>query len=516
MDAAPIMTESAPDPLNIVIVGGGTAGWMTAAGLVGLLKPGICAVRLVESDAIGIVGVGEATLPQMHDFNNAIGIIESDMMRRTNASFKLGIEFVDWGFKGSRYIHPFGEHGRPIGGAAFHQQWVRAGRPGSLDDYSYAVVAARENRFDFPGTDRSKIDATYNYAYHIDASLYATYLRSFAERRGVTRTEGRIVAVDRHGQSGDITAVRLESGQVIDGDLFIDCSGFRALLIGETLNETWEDWSKWLPCDRALAVPCVRAGDFTPYTRSTAREAGWQWRIPLQHRTGNGYVFASGFTDEQRAADLLLANLDGVALADPRLLRFQAGRRVRGWSRNCIAIGLSSGFLEPLESTSIYLVQVAIQNLVRNLPRKQIDPVMAGEFNRLMDLEYERIRDFLILHYAATSRDDAALWRYTATMPIPDSLAEKITLFRHRGQVPKYRDGLFSPPSWLSVLLGQGIVPRGHDRLADNMPLDRVAAELDRLKRQVAERVAIMPAHALTIEDYCESDAAAALHEAVA
>jgi len=510
------MTESVPKPLNIVVVGGGTAGWMTAAGLAGMLKPGICTVRLIESDAIGIVGVGEATLPQMRDFNTAIGIIESDLMRRTNASFKLGIEFVDWGFRGSRYIHPFGEHGRPIGGASFHQQWLRACRPGTLDDYSYAVVAARENRFDWPSADRGTIESTYDYAYHLDASLYAAYLRGFAERRRATRTEGRIIAVERHGSSGDIAALLLESGERVSGDLFVDCSGFRALVIGETLDEAWEDWSKWLPCDRALAVPCARSDAFTPYTRSTAREAGWQWRIPLQHRTGNGYVYASAFTDETQAADLLMANLDGAALADPRPLRFRAGRRRHGWSRNCIAVGLSSGFLEPLESTSIYLIQAAIQNLVGLLPRRQIDPALADEFNRRMDLEYERIRDFLILHYAATSRDDAELWRYTANMAVPDSLSEKISLFRHRGQVPQYRDGLFSPPSWLSVFLGQGIVPATHDRLADLMPLDRVAAELAALRSDIARRVAAMPTHALSIEDYCESDAAAALHEAVA
>jgi tryptophan halogenase len=508
------MTDPVPEPLSIVVVGGGTAGWMTAAGLLGMLKPGICTVRLIESDAIGIVGVGEATLPQMRDFNAAIGVIESDMMRRTNATFKLGVEFVDWGFKGSRYVHPFGEHGRPIGGAAFHQQWVRAGRPASLDDYSYAVVAARQNRFDFPGTDRSKIDATYNYAYHFDASLYATYLRGFCERRGTTRIEGKIVAVDQHPPSGDIAGVRLETGETVTGDLFIDCSGFRALVIGETLDEPWEDWSQWLPCDRALAVPCARNGEFTPYTRSTAREAGWQWRIPLQHRTGNGYVFSSSFTDETRAADVLMDNLDGAALADPRLLKFTAGRRPKGWSHNCVAIGLASGFLEPLESTSIYLIQAAIQHLVHYLPRKRVDPVLADEFNRLMDLEYERIRDFLILHYAATSRDDAELWRYAAAMPLPDSLSEKIELFRHRGQVPRYRDGLFAPPSWLSVFFGQGILPEAHDRLADSVPLDLLTAELAALRIEIAGRVATMPAHALTVEDYCLSDAAARLETA--
>jgi tryptophan halogenase len=493
-------------PLDIVIVGGGTAGWMSAAALVGTLKPEICRVRLVESDEIGIVGVGEATLPQMKVFNEAVGIIEPEMMARSNATFKLGIQFRDWGFKGSSYIHPFGKHGQPLGGIAFHHHWLRMalnGQAYDIEDFSYPIVASLKNRFEFPVTDLKAINSTYSYAYHFDASLYARYLRGFAEARGAKRTEGKVVDVALHPETGDIASIRMESGEIIAGDLFIDCSGFRALLIGQALEAGFEDWTPWLPCDRALAVPCERSEDFTPYTRSTAREAGWQWRIPLQHRTGNGYVFSSSFISEDEAAATLMANLDGKAQADPRPIRFKAGRRTESWRKNCVAVGLASGFLEPLESTSIYLIQVAILNLIRLLPRANIDPALPAEFNRLVDIEYERVRDFLILHYHANSRDDSELWRYCRNMAIPDSLAEKIEMFTHRGHIEAYKDGLFAPPSWLSVYLGQGLLPRGYDRLADNMALDDLATRMDALRARIAERVEAMPSHDDFIRDYC-------------
>jgi tryptophan halogenase len=493
-------------PIDVVIVGGGTAGWMAAAGLVGLLKPDICKVRLIESDEIGIVGVGEATLPQLRDFNNAIGIIEADMMRRTNATFKLGIDFVDWGYKGASYIHPFGAHGGASGGVGFHHQWLRAlqsGRDFDIEAFSYPVVASRLNRFDFPASDPGVINATYDYAYHIDASLYSRFLREFAEPRGVQRTEGKVVSVAQHPERGDIASVQMESGEIISGDLFIDCSGFRSLLLGAALDSPFEDWTKWLPCDSALAVPCDRAGDFTPYTRSTAREAGWQWRIPLQHRTGNGYVFCSDFIEPDRAAETLLANLDGAAQAEPRLLRFKAGRRVHSWSRNCVAVGLSSGFLEPLESTSIYLIQVAITNLIKLFPEAETDPALAAEFNRMMDVEYERIRDFLILHYRATTRDDSELWRYCRAMEIPDSLRRKIALFEHRGFIEPYRNGLFAPASWAAVYLGQGIRPRRYHPMTDALPLEKMVADMEALQADVRKRAEAMPMHADFVADYC-------------
>ncbi|RZJ38438.1 MAG: tryptophan 7-halogenase, partial [Brevundimonas sp.] len=303
--------------------------------------------------------------------------------------------------------------------------------------------------------------------------------------------------------NGHIASVTLESGEVVTGDLFIDCSGFKGLLIGETMESPFEDWTKWLPCDRAMAVPCARSDDFTPYTRSTAREAGWQWRIPLQHRTGNGYVYSSAFISDDEAARTLMDNLDGEALADPRPIRFKAGRRTESWKGNCVAIGLASGFLEPLESTSIYLVQIAINNLVQLWPRKAMDPVLIKEFNRLVDNEYDRVRDFLILHYHANTRDDAELWRYTREMSVPDSLQDKIDRFRHRGDIPFYRSGLFAPPSWVSVMFGQGLKPEGHDRLTERLKLEDVQQRLETLRRKISNRVDAMPTHDQFVRDYC-------------
>jgi tryptophan halogenase len=497
--------------LEVVIVGGGTAGWMTAAALVSVLKPNICTVRLIESDEIGIVGVGEATLPQMKDFNEAIGVIEPDMMAKSNATFKLGIEFRGWGPKGTRYVHPFGKHGAAIGGVAFQHQWIRAvlnGHAYDINDFSYPIVASRQNKFEFPAKDASAINSTYSYAYHFDAHLYSKFLRAFAEPKGARRTEGKVVAVTQDPENGNIASVTMESGEVIAGDLFIDCSGFRSLLMGQTLESPFEDWTRWLPCDRAMAVPCDRSTDFSPYTRSTSQKAGWQWRIPLQHRTGNGYVYASAFISDDEAREALLANLDAPAQADPRPLKFKTGRRTDSWKKNCIAVGLASGFLEPLESTSIYLIQVAVMNLLRLFPRTPIDPVLATEFNRLVDVEYERVRDFLILHYHANPREDGELWRHVRSMEVPDSLNAKIELFRRRGFIQPYRDGLFAPPSWLSVYAGQGIAPTGYERLADNLPLGEVVPRLDDLKTRIADRVALMPDHADFVRDYCPSPAA--------
>ncbi|MFL6734766.1 MAG: tryptophan halogenase family protein [Sphingomicrobium sp.] len=493
------------DPVEVVILGGGTAGWMAAAALSALLPPSRCTIRLVESDEIGIVGVGEATLPHMKNFNDLVGIDEAEMMRRTKATFKLGIEFRDWGFKGSSYVHPFGIHGRAETSLGFHQKWVRAlhaGHEFDLEALSFAIAASRANRFDFPSSGVSNIASTYSYAYHFDASLYAAFLREFVERRGVRRIEGKVQSVARHQTSGAVESLTLESGAVIAGDFFIDCSGFRSLLLGDALDVAWDDWSKWLPCDRAWAVPSANVGEITPYTRSTALEAGWQWRIPLQHRTGNGYVFSTGFTSEEQAREALLNNLEGDALAEPRLLRFKAGRRVRSWEKNVLALGLSSGFLEPLESTSIYLVQIALMQLLPLFPDRNMDPALAGEFNRRMDLEYERIRDFLILHYHLTSRDDSELWRYCKAMEVPESLTAKMQLFRHRGHIERYRDGLFTPPSWLSVFVGQGMVPEHHHPSLNNVPLDRLVEELEALQEEIGDRVQEMPKHDAVIARY--------------
>ena len=464
-------------------------------------------INLIESEQIGTVGVGEATLPQMRSFNTELGINEAEFMRATNATFKLGIEFVDWGRVGTSYIHPFSRFGRPIAGADFFQYWLRSNRdPATLFDLCLPIVAAKMNRFDFPVDDPTDPMHSVGYAYHLDASQYARYLRGWCEARGVRRIEGMIVRVDRDTERGHVRAVALESGDEIGGDLFIDCSGFRGLLIGDTLGVGVEDWSKWLPCDRAVAAPCASASVLTPYTRSTAREAGWQWRIPLQHRTGNGYVYASTWLDDTAAADALLDSLDGEPLGDPRTLRFKAFKRRSSWSSNVVAIGLAGGFLEPLESTSIYLVQMAILFLLSLLPDETgIDPALVREFNRVMDLEYDRIRDFLILHYCATEREDAELWRYCRAMQVPDSLKERIEQFRHRGFIHEYRDGLFGPPSWQAVFIGQGVLPRGHDAMADALSDAALAQDLDDISGTYQRVARQMPRHADLVAKYCSA-----------
>jgi tryptophan halogenase len=485
-----------------VILGGGTAGWMTAAALVSLIPSTRCRVRLVESEEIGIVGVGEATFPEIKNFNDAIGIEEAEMMRATKAAFKLGIEFVDWGFKGSRYIHPFGAYGPANMDHIFHHQWLRArqlGLKSQIDEYSFVAQAARNCRFEFPETRRPTLNSTYSYAYHFDAGLFGLYLRSVAEQRGAQRTEGKVIEVIRDPQSGQLRSLMLESGETVSGDLFIDCSGLRSLLLGQTLGVGWEDWSKWLPCDRALAVASER-DELSPYTRSTAMESGWRWRIPLQHRTGNGYVFSSGFIGEDEAADALMQSLATKALGEPRMVKFTTGRRNVGWEKNCVAVGLASGFFEPLESTSIYLIQVAVMNLVRLFPDKNFDPRLSDEFNRLMDLQYERIRDFLILHYKLNNRDDAEIWRYCATMDVPDSLTSKIELFRHSAIIERYREGLFTPISWLSVFTGQGLIPQSYSPIADALTGEELISKFEELRAEIADRVDEMLPHDRFIE----------------
>ena len=498
------------DRFDLVIVGGGTAGWMCAAACAAKLDPARFRVRLVESEEIGTVGVGEATLPQMKDFNDFLGLDEAEFMQATQATFKLGIEFINWGRAGDRYVHPFGTFGRPIGEADFFSYWIRAHRAGtaaSLSDYCFPIVTALQNRFMLPNGDANDVRNAFAYAYQFDAFLYARYLRQWAEARGIERVEGRIVEVEQDGGTGDIAAVKLASGARIAGDLFVDCSGFRGLLMGQTLGVGIEDWSLWLPCDSAVAVPSARSADFHPYTRSTRRTAGWQWRIPLQHRTGNGYVYSSADISDDEAAATLLANLDGEAMAEPRVLRFKACKREKAWAHNCIAMGLASGFLEPLESTSIYLVQMAIMHMLTLLPSgPAIDPALPAELNRVMDVEYDRIRDFLILHYIA-NEPDAPLWERVTTMAVPDTLADKIDRFRHRGHVQAYRDGLFGPPSWQAVFVGQGIEPQAADRLADVLPAATVEERLASLAATIADAAATAPSHADFIARYCPAPA---------
>src|SRR5262245_12774125 len=495
---------------SILIVGGGTAGWMSAAALARALK-GEYRIRVVESAEIGIIGVGESTVPHIRYFNTTLGLDEPDFMRRTRATFKLGIEFRNWARIGDAYIHPFGDYGRPLGGVSFHQHWLRlraAGDTSEISDYSFPIVAAKLERFMPPSDDPRSVLSTFSYAFQFDATLYAPYLREYAEKRGVVRTEGKVVDVELRSEDGFIAAVKLASGERIEADLFVDCSGFRGLLIEQALKTGYEDWTHWLPCDRAVAVPCSAASAPIPYTRATAREAGWQWRIPLQHRIGNGYVYCSRFLSDDEATATLLANLEGEPLAEPRPLRFTTGRRRRTWNRNCVAVGLSGGFLEPLESTSIHLIQTAITYLIELFPDRSCDLTDVTEYNRLMDLEFDRVRDFLWLHYHATERDDTPLWNYCRAMQVPESLAYKMELFRERAHAVRYKDGLFLEPSWLAVYFGQRIAPRRHDPLADRLPEGDVRRELLGMKALVRRAAEATPGHAAFIARYCSIAAA--------
>jgi tryptophan 7-halogenase len=484
---------------RVVILGGGTAGWMTAAALVRLL-PHACTVRLIESAEIGIVGVGEATLPHLRAFVESLGIDEADFMKATHATFKLGIDFRDFGRIGDSYLHPFGSFGTELNGVHFHHYWRRMQSEGRNDDlfgYSLCNVMASANRFAPPSPDTNSMLSTYSYAYQFDATLFGPYLREYATQRGAQRTEGKVVGIEVDPETGDIVALNMENGDKIEADLFVDCSGFASLLLGRTLGEKWEDWSHWLPCDRAVALPCTPPpGPIEPYTRATAMAAGWRWRIPLQHRVGNGYVYSSSHISDDAAADAIVAAVEGAPMADPRVLRFHAGRRKRSWVKNVVAVGLASGFLEPLESTSIYLVQGAITQLIELFPTGPIREEDRAEFNRMVDLEYDRIRDFLILHYHATTRDDSSFWNHVRTMEVPDSLKEKIELFRTSGRISKYTQGLFLEPSWLAVYVGQGIVPHQWDQRADLPDANNLARAMDKLRGQIASAVQAMPDHA--------------------
>ena len=481
---------------RILIVGGGSAGWMTAAMLAKTLAEG-CAITLGESDEIGTIGVGEATIPPIKTFNQALGIPEDEFVRATKGSFKLGIEFVGWGQEDGRYFHPFGSYGRNFDTVSLHHHWLRAreqGESAPLDEHCMAWALARAGKMARPAADPRSVLSTFDYAYHFDAGLYAAHLRAFSEARGVKREEGKIASVARNGESGFIDSVTLADGRVLEAELFIDCSGMRALLIGEAMGVPYEDWSHWLPCDRAVAMPCANTGPALPYTRSTAREAGWQWRIPLQHRVGNGYVFSSQFMAEDRAAELLAGRLDGKALADPRTIRFNTGRRREHWVKNVVAVGLSSGFLEPLESTSIHLIQANISKLIGLFPDRDFDPVTITEFNRIACGEVERIRDFIILHYKLTQRRDAELWRYVADMAVPDTLALKIDHFRRYGRLIGRELDLFGDPSWLAVHVGQNNLPDALDPLLAYRGVD--AREwLGKLRGAMAAEAARAPAH---------------------
>ncbi len=495
---------------NIVIVGGGTAGWMAAAALSKFCAPEQYSITLVESEAIGTVGVGEATIPHLRFFNEKLGINENEFMRVTQATYKLGIEFVNWGKLGDAYIHPFGDFGLPLNDVEFYHYWLMANiskpqRP--LFDYSLAVRAAHNGRFAHPRETANPLTGTYSYAFHIDASLYAKYLMGFCVERGVNRIEGKIQQVLRDPTTGNITALCLEDGSQLNGDLFIDCSGFRSLLLGDALGVPFEDWRKWLPCDRAIAVPTVSEGQPRPYTRAVAHAAGWQWQIPLRHRDGNGHVYASEFMSQEDAQAILLANLKGEPLAKFNRLKFVAGRRSQTWSHNCVAVGLSSGFLEPLESTSIYLIQLAIMKLVELLPAVDDYTASRAEFNRQLSHEYERVRDFLILHYHVTEREDSAFWRYCKHMEVPSSLADRIALFKEIGNLDAYHQGLFLSPSWVAVMIGQGCLPQLNNVKLEGLGMPGLEVAMSKMQAEV-ERIALqMPSHQQALGKVADTEA---------
>jgi tryptophan halogenase len=487
---------------RIVIVGGGTAGWMAAAPLAQRLagNPAApCEVILVESPEIGTIGVGEATLPTIRVYNAALGLGEADFVRKTKATYKLGIDFQDWGHLGNRFFHAFGDYGPSLGPHPSYMYWLRMAKtfdrmPG-LENWSIASVMAREMKFTPPGDGKPSIDNAYAFAYQFDASLYAAYLRDYAIARGARRVEGMIVEVEQHPESGFITAVKLRDGRRIEGDLFIDCSGFRALLIDGALKSGYEDWSGYLPCNSALAVPCSNAPQLTPYTRSTAKDSGWVWRIPLQHRTGNGHVYSSGFTSDDAARRVLLDAIDGEALDEPRQLRFVTGRRRKSWVKNCVAIGLAAGFVEPLESTSINLIETAVGKLVELFPERDCRPELADEFNRVMNLRYESLRDFIILHYKLTKRDDSEFWRYCANMAIPDPLRHQIELFRETGRVTILDPNGFAEPSFVAMMMGLGVMPKRYDPFVDHADIREVHGHFAGVRDLIAQAVSRMPEH---------------------
>jgi tryptophan halogenase len=497
---------------ELVIVGGGTSGWMTAAAMSKVLGPGY-SITLVESEEIGTVGVGEATIPMIKLFNQALELDEADFVRRTKGSFKLGIEFVNWGQLGDSYVHGFGKIGQDLGTVAFHHYWLKAhqmGKAGPMDDYSINTAAARHNKFMPAVTDRPNSPlADIGYAYHFDAGLYARYLREYSEKRGVKRIEGKVKQVEQRPDDGFISAVVLESGERVSGQLFVDCSGFRGLLIEQTLNTGYEDWTHWLPCDRAAAVQCTTTQAITPYTRSTAQEAGWQWRIPLQHRVGNGYVFSSKFISEDEATAKLLSRLEGEPLMTPKILKFVTGKRRKFWNKNVVAIGLASGFMEPLESTSIHLIQSAIARLTAFWPHQGFDAKDIEEFNAHSDFEFEKIRDFLILHYCVTERTDTPFWNYVRTMDLPESLKRKMALFQSNGRVFRQAEELFAEPSWIQVMIGQRMMPKGYNAMVDAIDETALLRHVDTVRGVVANCVRAMPTHEEFIARHCAAPIAA-------
>jgi tryptophan halogenase len=490
-------------PFNrVVIAGGGTAGWMMAALMSKLLGKRLD-IKLIESEEIGTVGVGEATIPALHTFHNLLGINEAEFMAATNATFKLGINFEGWKTQGQDYFHSFGTTGTDHWSAGFQHFWLKGCAEGlskAYTDYNPETMAAHAGRF--AHLPRNGL----NYAYHLDAGRYAKYLRAMSEGYGVQRIEGKIAAVLQdgpEGKAGDITALQMQDGSRIEGDLFIDCTGFRSLLLGEALGVGFEDWSHWLPCDRAVAVQTASVREPWPYTRSIAHPFGWQWRIPLQHRVGNGLVYSSKELSDADAPEVLKANVEGELLIQPRVLKFLPGQRHKVWERNCIAVGLASGFIEPLESTSIHLIQRSAIRLMQIFPAGGISPADVEEFNRQSQREIEHIRDFIVLHYHVNERSDSNLWRHVREMAVPETLRHRIELFRETARVFRPSDELFAENSWIQVMMGQGIRPQRYHPVADLMSRAELTGFLGDIQLKVSRTVAGLPTHQAYIEQFC-------------
>lgn len=500
---------------NIIIVGGGTAGWMAAAALSRLKRGRELGITLIESEAIGTVGVGEATIPPFVGFNQLLDIPENEMLAAVGGTFKLGIQFENWGQKGDSYIHPFGAYGYALNGISFHHVWHKFAKDGDnrpIQVFNLETMAAYFGKFARSEDYQQVRDdlPPVNYAYHLDAGKYAQFLRKYAEGRGVVRQEGKIIDVSQDPESGYVTSVKTDKGDEISGDLFIDCSGFRGLLIEQALETGYEEWTRYLPCDRAVALPCGRddGSPPPPFTKATAHSAGWQWQVPLQHRNGNGHVYCSAYMSDEEAHDILVNNIAGKPQADPNFLRFTTGKRKKFWNKNVVALGLSAGFMEPLESTSIHLINTGIDKLLSLLSLDGITETQANAFNRLTDKEYARIRDFLILHYNATERTDSDFWNYVRTMDVPDTLTQKIELFKANGQIFREEDELFTETSWAAVMMGQRIAMERHNPMADSLDLARTRKELDEMEQSIRFLVENMPGHGEYLAKYCPTQVA--------
>lgn len=492
---------------HIVIVGGGTAGWMAAAALSRVLEQHSCAITVVEPSGIAPVGVGEATIPPIRLFNQMLGVDEATFLRETQGTFKLGIEFENWREQGHSYFHPFGRYGADLDTVAFHQYWRKLHQQGyqpTLADFSLATLAARANKFRLPDNDRHSVFSNISYAYHFDATLYAAWLKKYALARGVKVIDDTVDKVLLHPKTGFIEALSLRHSALLKADFFIDCSGFKGVLIEQALHTGYDNWQSLLPCDRAITVTTARLDPLPPFTRSIAQPAGWQWQIPLQHRTGNGHVYCSQFMSDDEALTCLLRQLPGAPISEPRRLSFTTGKRKKFWNKNCLALGLAAGFMEPLESTSIHLIQTALAKLMKAFPDKTFDPVDIDEYNRMAETEFVRIRDFLVLHYHANQRQDGAFWQHCASQSIPDTLARKYALYKSRGRVFRYDEELFSDSSWVAVFEGQGVIPRRYDPLADTFAHDRLLRTCEKMRATLQAGVQAMPGHDAFLQHYCK------------